>query len=43
MDRFESTIFPIGYLKKGAWGKRDLKAGRTRKLFWEILIFKQAV
>jgi hypothetical protein len=33
----------IGYLERGGmWGKEDLEAGRTRKFFWAILIFKQA-
>jgi hypothetical protein len=29
--------------KWGAWGKKDLEAGKTRKFLWAIFIFKQAV
>jgi hypothetical protein len=44
MDWFGFTIFTIGYLeKRGTWGKGDLEAGRTRKFFWAIFIFKQGV
>jgi hypothetical protein len=44
MDWFGFTIFSIDYLEKGARGvKGDLEAGRTRKFFWAIFIFKQTV
>jgi hypothetical protein len=44
MDGFGFTIFAIGYSEKGARGVRgNLEAGRTRKFFWAISIFKQAV
>jgi hypothetical protein len=44
MGRFGFTIFEIGYLEKGdMWGKRDLEEGSTKKFFWVIFIFKQAI
>jgi hypothetical protein len=46
MDRVGFTVFLIDYLKKGGggtWDKGDLGAGRTKKFFRAIFIFKQAV
>jgi hypothetical protein len=44
MDGFGFTIFTTGYLERGGmWCKGDLEVGRTRKFFWVIFIFKQAV
>jgi hypothetical protein len=41
---FGFTIFETGYLEKGALRVRgDLETRRTRKFFWVIFIFKQAV
>jgi hypothetical protein len=43
MDWFRFTIFAIGYLEKEARRVRETLKQRTRKFFWAILIFKQAV